>query len=85
MKKENEVEQGLTEIVPKFKPVVFSELSDKEKIIVRAGHHCAEPYMTELGVPATIRVSLAFYNTFEECDKLVEVLKKAGDYIDVLF
>lgn len=31
MKKENEVEQGITEIVPKFKPVVFSELSDKEK------------------------------------------------------
>ena len=62
-----------------------ASLLDKEKIIVRAGHHCAEPYMTALNVVATVRVSLAFYNTFEECDKLVEVLKKAGDYIDVLF
>ena len=63
----------------------IASLLDKEKIIVRAGHHCAEPYMNELGVPATIRISLAFYNTHEECDKLVEVLKKAGDYINVLF
>ena len=62
-----------------------ASLLDKEKIIVRAGHHCAQPYMNELNVMATIRVSLAFYNTFEECDKLVLVLKKAGDYIDVLF
>ncbi|MDD2180925.1 MAG: SufS family cysteine desulfurase [Bacilli bacterium] len=62
-----------------------ASLLDKEKIIVRAGHHCAEPYMNELGVTATLRISLAFYNTREECDKLIEVLKKAGDYIDVLF
>ena len=62
-----------------------ASLLDKEKIIVRAGHHCAEPYMNALNVVATVRVSLAFYNTYEECDRLVDVLKKAGDYIDVLF
>lgn len=58
---------------------------DEEKIIVRAGHHCAQLCMSNLEVASTIRISLAFYNTYEECDKLVEVLKKAGDYIDVLF
>lgn len=62
-----------------------ASLLDKEKIIIRAGHHCAQPLMCELDVMATIRVSLAFYNTYEECDKLVDVLKKAGDYINVLF
>ncbi len=62
-----------------------ASLLDKEKIIVRAGHHCAEPYMNELNLVSTVRVSLALYNNHEECDKLVEVLKKAGDYIDVLF
>ncbi|HKM40646.1 MAG TPA: aminotransferase class V-fold PLP-dependent enzyme, partial [Patescibacteria group bacterium] len=58
---------------------------DKENIIVRAGHHCAEPLMHDLGVAATIRISLSFYNTYEECDKVVEVLKRSGDYINVLF
>ncbi|MFA5603581.1 MAG: SufS family cysteine desulfurase [Bacilli bacterium] len=58
---------------------------DKEKIIIRAGHHCAQLCMSNLKVASTIRISLAFYNTYEECDKLVDVLKKAGDYIDVLF
>ncbi|MDD3392195.1 MAG: aminotransferase class V-fold PLP-dependent enzyme, partial [Bacilli bacterium] len=49
------------------------------------GHHCASPLMEKLHVASTIRVSLAFYNTKEECDYLVETLKKVGDYINVLF
>ncbi|MDD3341020.1 MAG: cysteine desulfurase [Bacilli bacterium] len=58
---------------------------DSKKIIVRAGHHCASPLMESLGVTSTIRVSLAFYNTKEECDKLVNALKEVGDYLNVLF
>lgn len=58
---------------------------DNQKIIVRAGHHCASPLMEYLGVASTIRISLAFYNTKEECDKLVESLKEVGDYLNVLF
>ncbi len=44
---------------------------DTEGIAVRTGHHCAQPLMDRFGVPATIRASLAFYNTKEEIDTLV--------------
>ncbi len=49
---------------------------DLEGIAVRAGHHCVQPLMARFGVPATIRASLAFYNTTEECDALVAGLRK---------
>ena len=44
---------------------------DAEGIAVRTGHHCAQPLMDRYGVPATVRASLAFYNTKEEIDTLV--------------
>jgi len=49
---------------------------DLDGIAVRAGHHCVQPLMARFGVPATIRASLAFYNTAEECDALVAGLRK---------
>lgn len=58
---------------------------DKENVIVRAGHHCAEPFIKSLNVNSTIRISLAFYNTKEECDKFVNALMKVGDSLDFLF
>ena len=45
---------------------------DAEGIAVRTGHHCAQPLMDRYGVPATVRASLAFYNTKEEIDTLVK-------------
>jgi cysteine desulfurase / selenocysteine lyase len=50
---------------------------DREGIAVRAGHHCAQPLMRFLGVPATARASLSFYNTLSEIDRLVEALAGA--------
>ena len=44
---------------------------DSEGVAVRTGHHCAQPLMDRYGVPATVRASLAFYNTKEEIDTLV--------------
>lgn len=49
---------------------------DRAGIAVRAGHHCAMPVMQRFNVPATTRVSLAFYNTKEEIDRLIEALKE---------
>jgi cysteine desulfurase/selenocysteine lyase len=49
---------------------------DLEGIAVRAGHHCVQPLMARFGVPATIRASLAFYNTADECDALIAGLRK---------
>ena len=45
---------------------------DAEGIAVRTGHHCAQPLMDRFGVSATVRASLAFYNTKEEIDTLVK-------------
>lgn len=49
---------------------------DQEGIAVRTGHHCAQPLMGRFGVPATVRASLAFYNTKEEIDSLLKGIEK---------
>lgn len=49
---------------------------DKERIEIRSGHHCAMPLMKVLGTNGTARISLSFYNTKEEIDKAIEMLKK---------
>jgi cysteine desulfurase/selenocysteine lyase len=51
-----------------------SEILDRHGVAVRAGHHCAQPLMERLGVPATTRASLAVYNTRDEVDRLIEAL-----------
>jgi cysteine desulfurase/selenocysteine lyase len=48
---------------------------DREGVAVRAGHHCCQPLMGRLGVPATARASLALYNTREDVDALVAALR----------
>ncbi len=53
---------------------------DREGIAVRAGHHCAQPLMRSLAVPATVRASLAFYNTGEELDRLAAALEGASRF-----
>src|SRR5262249_5645619 len=47
---------------------------DKEGIAVRSGHHCAQPILRRFGVEASVRASLALYNTYEDIDALVDAL-----------
>jgi cysteine desulfurase/selenocysteine lyase len=47
-----------------------------EGIAVRAGHHCAQPILRRYGLEATVRPSLAFYNTCAEVDHMISVLHK---------
>ena len=49
-------------------------LLDRFGIAVRTGHHCAQPLMDRLGIPGTVRASIAFYNTKEEIDQLAAAL-----------
>jgi len=49
---------------------------DADGIAVRTGHHCAEPTIKHFNIPATTRISLSFYNTYEEIDCLIDSLKK---------
>jgi cysteine desulfurase/selenocysteine lyase len=51
-------------------------LLDKMGIAVRTGHHCAQPLMEELGIEGTVRVSIAFYNTKKEVDRLITGIKR---------
>ena len=56
-------------------PHDISTVIDRKGVAVRAGHHCAQPLMTHLGVTATCRASFGLYNTRCEVDKLIEALE----------
>ena len=49
---------------------------NKENVAVRIGHHCAEPLHHFLGIPSTTRASLMFYNTEEEVQRFLDVVKQ---------
>ena len=53
----------------------LSTVLDKKGVAVRAGHHCAQPLMEHLGVPATARASFGLYNTTDEVDVLIDALE----------
>jgi len=53
---------------------------DLAGIEVRAGHHCAQPLMQTLGVAATVRASVAFYNTTAEIDRFLVVLREVKEF-----
>jgi len=55
-------------------PMEVGKALDAEGIAVRSGHHCAQPILRRFGLEATVRPSLAFYNTCEDVDLLVDVL-----------
>ena len=55
-------------------PHDISTIIDRAGVSVRAGHHCAQPLMERMGVPATTRASFGMYNTRDEADTLVAAL-----------
>ena len=55
-------------------PHDIATLLDRGGVAIRAGHHCCQPLMARLGVPATARASLALYNTRDDIDALVRSL-----------
>jgi cysteine desulfurase / selenocysteine lyase len=58
-------------------PHDMATILDQEGICIRAGHHCAQPLMRKLGVPATARASFYVYNDHADVDALVDALDKA--------
>jgi cysteine desulfurase/selenocysteine lyase len=63
-------------VLPGYTTVEVGDALNKAGIAVRAGHHCAQPILRRFGVESTVRPSLAFYNTYEEIDRLVAVVKR---------
>ncbi|QUE52332.1 cysteine desulfurase [Luteolibacter ambystomatis] len=66
----------LSFVIPGIPNDKIAQHLDQHGIAVRAGHHCALPAQRHFGLETTVRPSLAFYNTHDEVDLLVEVLKK---------
>jgi len=58
-------------------PHDLATIADRDQVCLRAGHHCAMPLMTRLGVPATARASFYVYTLREEVDRLVGSIKEA--------
>lgn len=57
-------------------PHDVGSILDHEGVVVRAGHHCAQPLMQRMKVPATTRASFAYFNTLEDVDALVAAVQK---------
>jgi cysteine desulfurase/selenocysteine lyase len=55
-------------------PHDIGTILDREGVAIRTGHHCCQPLMHRLGVPATARASFAFYNTRDDVDRLVDAI-----------
>lgn len=70
----------LSFVLDGYEPVAVGLALSREGIAVRAGHHCAQPILRKFGLEATVRPSLALYNTCDEVDQMVAVLHRlAGD------
>jgi cysteine desulfurase/selenocysteine lyase len=63
-------------------PHDIGTILDRAGIAIRAGHHCCQPLMARLGVPATARASLALYNTRDEIDTLVASLQRVREVFE---
>ncbi|MGI5106842.1 SufS family cysteine desulfurase [Treponema socranskii] len=62
-------------------PHDIATVLDTERIAIRAGHHCAQPLGSYLGVPATARASVYFYNTEEEVDVFLSKVKNIRSWM----
>ena len=69
-------------VVDGVHPHDLGTVLDQDGIAIRTGHHCAMPVMDFFGIPATARASFAFYNTFDEIDRLAVSVERARRLFD---
>ena len=60
-------------------PHDIATIIDRAGVAVRAGHHCAQPLMARLDIPATVRASIGMYNTRADIDALVAALAEVSE------
>jgi cysteine desulfurase/selenocysteine lyase len=72
----------LSFVMDNVHPHDIGTILDQEGVAIRTGHHCTQPLMERLGVPATARASLALYNTKDEVDALARALKGVHEIFD---
>ena len=68
-------------VIDGIHPHDVGTIMDQDGIAIRTGHHCTQPVMQRFGIPATSRVSLAFYNTKEEIDVCVKAIEKTISFL----
>jgi cysteine desulfurase / selenocysteine lyase len=66
----------LSFVLPGKDAIEIGQALDREGFAVRAGHHCAQPSLRHFGLEATVRPSLAFYNTRDEIDRLADTVAR---------
>ena len=66
----------LSFVMENVHPHDIGTILDAEGVAVRTGHHCAQPVMQRFQIPATVRASLAMYNTREDIDALVRAIDR---------
>jgi len=69
----------LSFVLDDIHPHDIGSILDHEGIVVRAGHHCAQPVMKRFDIPATTRASFSYFNTQEEIDALVSGILKVQE------
>jgi cysteine desulfurase/selenocysteine lyase len=69
----------LSFVMEQAHPHDIGTILDSEGIAVRTGHHCTQPVMQRLGIPATARASISFYNTKSELDALARGISKVKE------
>jgi len=69
----------LSFVLDDIHPHDIGSILDHEGIVVRAGHHCAQPVMKRFNIPATTRASFSFFNTREEIDALFSGILKVQE------
>ena len=80
----SEIRGGATSfMVEGMHPHDLATILDREGIAIRAGHHCAQPLMRRLGVPATARASFHVYNSKEDVDALAAGIESARRILGV--
>ena len=72
----NEKASVMSFVLAGYTTAEVGDALNEQGIAVRTGHHCAQPILRRFGVETTVRPSLAFYNTFDEIDRLVQVVRR---------
>ena len=67
-------------VMERVHPHDLTTFADQRGLALRGGHHCNQPLMRRFGLPGTTRASFYFYNTTEEIDRMIDILRDAARF-----
>jgi cysteine desulfurase/selenocysteine lyase len=67
-------------VMDRAHPHDLTTFADQYGLAMRGGHHCNQPLMRRFGLTGTTRASFYFYNTLEEIDRMIEILREAARF-----